>query len=72
MNRRAFLKVAGTSLAAAVLPGDWFFRREKLAGWPALLPEVLPKKVREILDKTQRMELSTAGNLFLCDAQGKS
>jgi hypothetical protein len=72
MNRRAFLKVAGTSLAAVVLPGGWFSPRQRLAGWPALLPEALPKKVQEILGKTRRVEISSAGNSFLCDALGKS
>lgn len=72
MNRRAFLKVAGTTLAAAVLPGGWFAPRVKLAGWPALLPEALPKTVREILGRVQRMEISADGNLFLQDARGKT
>lgn len=72
MNRRAFLKVAGTSLAAAVLPGGWLAPRKRLAGWPSLLPEALPKLAREVLAKTRRVEITADGNSCLCDAQGKS
>lgn len=78
MNRRAFLKVASASLVAAVLPGG--LTKGKAASipptarveWPALLPVALPQLVRDVLSRTQRMEISQAGLLTLQEVGGKS
>lgn len=76
MNRRDFLKVAGTSLAAAALPGGWRKTRKlsrrtaEPVGWLALLPEALPRSVSEVLQRVPRLEITEEGFLSLKDEHG--
>jgi hypothetical protein len=71
INRRDFLRLAGTSLGALALPAPWFKLIPALPAWPVLDPQELPPPIREILALVPRIMIDSGGNLVLFGGVGQ-
>jgi hypothetical protein len=71
INRREFLKLAGTNLGAMALPGGWLQAASRLEPWPALSPAGLPAAVAAILDRAPNLSVGPDGYLSLPGDRGR-
>ena len=74
LSRREFLKLAGLTaglaLQASSWPGKAWFSTLHATQWPSISPQVLPERLRRILQLVPRAQIDTQGRLELYDAQG--
>ena len=67
-SRRDFLRLAGTSLGAFMLPMRGFEYSALDFAWPILRLDQLPHQVQEILDRVPQTMITRDGRLYLMDS----
>ena len=70
VNRRDFLRFAGTGLGALAIPARWLTLLPAQLDWPAISPEDLPSQIQEILALVRRTWVDPAGSLVLFRPDG--
>ncbi len=67
LSRRDFLRLAGSSLGALLLPFPQVEYSLKKLSWPVLRLEHVPSQIQEILDRVPNTMIARDGRMFLMD-----
>ena len=71
LSRRDFLRLAGTSLGAFLLPVHNLDFSTSSFAWPIPRLDQLPYQIQEILDRVPRTMITRDGRLYLMDSSRK-
>ena len=67
ISRREFIRLAGTSLGAFLLPIEQVVKSSRGFSWPMLRLDQIPSQIQEILDMVPYTMVSRDGHLILMD-----
>lgn len=67
-SRRDFLRLAGTSFGAFLLPIQQIQLSTKRFSWPVLRLEHIPSQIQEILDRVPNTMITRDGRMYLMDS----
>ena len=69
LSRREFLRIAGTSIGAFLLPIQQIELSTKRFSWPILRLDQVPSQIQEILDRVPNTMIARDGRMFLMDSE---